>query len=227
MPSRGLIRLLIAGASSMDCQLLQTALQLASRQFNVVSSALSRDHLFQCFSRGNLDVALISADLEDSKSAGLEVLPELHASYPQVRIIVLLDIGQEETIVRAFRGGAKGVFCRTDGELDMLGKCIRSVHEGQIWATSEQLHYVLSDLIISPIRARSVTGKNLLTKRETEVAALVAGGLPNREVAQRLGIGEHTVSNYLFRMYNKLGISSRVELVLYVTKQTDGQRIAS
>jgi DNA-binding NarL/FixJ family response regulator len=170
-------------------------------------------------------VALISADLEDSTSAGLEILPELHASYPQVRIIALLDTGQEETIVRAFRGGAKGVFCRTDGELDMLGKCIRSVHEGPIWAT-QQLHYILSDLIVSPIRARSVTGKNLLTGREMEVAALVAGGLPNREVAQRLGIGEHTVSNYLFRMYNKLGISSRVELVLYVTKQRDGQRIA-
>jgi two-component system nitrate/nitrite response regulator NarL len=211
----------------MDCQLLQTALQLVSRQFNVVSSAVSREQLFQCFSRGNLDVALISADLEGSTSAGLDVLPELHASYPQVPIVMLLSTGQKETIVRAFRGGAKGVFCRTAGKLDMLGKCIRSVHEGQIWATSEQLHYVLSNLVISPIRARSVTGKNLLTQREIEVAALVAEGLPNREVAQRLGISEHTVSNYLFRMYNKLGISSRVELVLYVTNQRVRQHIAS
>ena len=59
---------------------------------------------------------------------------------------------------------------------------------------------------------------NLLAMRETQVANLVVEGLPNKEVALRLGITEHTVSNYLFRIYNKLGISTRVELVLYVMK---------
>ena len=59
----------------------------------------------------------------------------------------------------------------------------------------------------------------MLAKRENEVANLVSEGLTNREIAQKLGLSEHTVSNYLFRIYEKLGISSRVELVLYVLRQ--------
>jgi DNA-binding NarL/FixJ family response regulator len=68
----------------------------------------------------------------------------------------------------------------------------------------------------------NVQGRRLLTKREDEVVKLVADGLSNRHVAQKLGLTEHTVSNYLFRIYEKLGISSRVELVLYALKQRQG-----
>jgi DNA-binding CsgD family transcriptional regulator len=63
-------------------------------------------------------------------------------------------------------------------------------------------------------------GRYLLSQREDEFANLVAEGMTNREIAQKLGAAEHTVSNYLFRIYEKLGISSRVELVLYVLKQS-------
>jgi DNA-binding NarL/FixJ family response regulator len=62
-------------------------------------------------------------------------------------------------------------------------------------------------------------GRYVLAQREDEVANLVAEGMTNREVAQKLGVAEHTVSNYLFRIYEKLGISSRVELALYVVRQ--------
>jgi DNA-binding CsgD family transcriptional regulator len=58
-------------------------------------------------------------------------------------------------------------------------------------------------------------GVELLSKREEEVVGLVANGLINREIAEQLGISEHTVKNYLFRIFDKLGVSTRVELVLY------------
>jgi DNA-binding NarL/FixJ family response regulator len=58
-------------------------------------------------------------------------------------------------------------------------------------------------------------GQNLLTYREEQVVALVADGLSNRDVASELGLSEHTVKKYLFRIFDKLGISNRVELVLY------------
>jgi DNA-binding NarL/FixJ family response regulator len=84
------------------------------------------------------------------------------------------------------------------------------------------LHLLLSSLKkAAPIKAATSTGLNLLATRETEVANLVALGLPNKEIALKLNITEHTVSNYLFNIYNKLGISSRVELVLYVLKQRE------
>jgi len=73
------------------------------------------------------------------------------------------------------------------------------------------------------LHVTSATGRRLLAKREEEVVNLVAEGLTNRDIAQKLGISEHTVSNYLFRVYEKLGISSRVELVLYVLRDQGRQ----
>ena len=213
------IRLLIAGGSAMDCQLLLTAFRPFRRQFEVGCVATSRNEILRCFAAGNIDVALINADLEEAQSAGVEVLSELHATYPQTAVITLLNTWQHELLVQAFRGGAKGVFLRSEEKLKVLCKCIRAVHEGQVWANSDQLQVLLMALVKSPSPAVSFTGRRLLASRESEVANLVAEGFPNKKIAQRLGITEHTVSNYLFRMYNKLGISSRVELTLYVTGQ--------
>lgn len=85
------------------------------------------------------------------------------------------------------------------------------------------MHCLLEALInAAPLRLVNLQGRRLLTKREDDVVKLVADGLSNRNVAHKLGLTEHTVSNYLFRIYEKLGISSRVELVLYALKQRQG-----
>jgi DNA-binding NarL/FixJ family response regulator len=204
----------------MDCQLLLVASKRSRQQMAVVACAVSKTGILNCFSRGNIDVALINADLEDGRLAGLDVLPEIHASYPATPIVTLFDTWQDDLILHAFRAGAKGVFCRTEKKLDMLWKCIAAVRQGQVWANSGQMHLLLNTLRkATPIRAASSPGMSLLSVRETEVANLVAEGLPNKEIALRLGITDHTVSNYLFNIYNKLGISSRVELVLFVMQQ--------
>jgi len=124
-------------------------------------------------------------------------------------------------VVDAFRGGAKGVFCKSE-PIQALRKSIQAVHKGQIWANSHQLHLILEALVsAAPLRAKQAPRGSLLAKREDEAARLVAEGLSNREIGERLGLSEHTVSNYLFRIYEKLGISSRVELVLYMLKQRE------
>src|SRR3984893_11450000 len=222
--SRKPVRVLIALGSPMDCQLLLTASQRSRHLLNVVACAVSQADILHCFSRGNVDVALINADLEDGRMAGLELLSEIHATHQRTPIIMLFDTWHDDLILHAFRAGAKGVFCRSEKKLDMLWKCIAAVHEGQVWANSEQLQLLLSTLKkATPIKgaaSSSSPGLNFLATRETEVANLVALGLPNKEIALKLAITEHTVSNYLFNIYNKLGISSRVGLVLYVLKQS-------
>ena len=98
----------------------------------------------------------------------------------------------------------------------MLCKCISSVARGQVWINSQQLLYVLDALSeVSTLRVVNANGKLLLTAREEQVVALVADGLSNREVGAELGLSEHTIKKYLLRIFDKLGISSRVELVLY------------
>lgn len=220
--SRTPFRALIALGSRMDCQLLLTASKRSRQQMSVVAWVVSKADILHSFSQGNIDVALINADLEDGHLAGLDVLTEIHASYPGTPIVMLFDTWHDDLVLHAFRAGARGVFCRTEKKLDMLWKCITAVREGQVWANSGQLQMLLHTLRKAPtIQATSSSGMNLLAKHETQVANLVAEALPNKEIALRLGISEHTVSNYLFSVYNKLGISSRVELVLLIMKQRD------
>jgi DNA-binding NarL/FixJ family response regulator len=204
----------------MGCQLLREVL-VRSRlnTFKVVSCAVSRDQIIDAMKRLHVDVALISENLEDGPLAGFRVLNDLRLSHPKTRVVILLRSARDELVVDAFRGGAKGVFCRTE-TWQHLRKCIQAVHKGQVWVNSHQLHSVLEALVTAiPLRLVNPHGGKLLTKREEDVVRQVADGLTNRGVAHKLGLTEHTVSNYLFRIYDKLGISSRVELVLYALKQ--------
>jgi len=93
------------------------------------------------------------------------------------------------------------------------------VHQGQIWANSQELRYVLDALVRTPrmdgINTKHLKGPNSLTERELNVVSLVAEGLTNRDISQQLSLSEHTVRNYLFRMFSKLGTANRLELAIY------------
>ena len=215
------INILIADETRMGCQLLKNALTRSTPRFRVMECATTREEILQALGTREVDVALVSADLADGALVGFHILSELRTSFPRTRLILLLKSGSEELVVDAFRGGAKGVFCKSE-PIQFLRKSIQAVHKGQVWANSRQLHLILEALVnASPLRLASAQKTAVLAKREEEVANLVAAGLTNRDVAERLGLTEHTVSNYLFRIYEKLGLSSRVELVLYILKQRE------
>src|SRR5439155_23790494 len=92
-----------------------------------------------------------------------------------------------------------------------LSKYIRGVHDGQIWANRQQMSFAVEALASSPvIRAVDAKGLSLLSKRDLEVVRRLAEGLRNREIAERLGLSQHTIKNYLFRVFDKLRISCRV-----------------
>jgi DNA-binding NarL/FixJ family response regulator len=213
------VSVLIGDESRIGCQLLQRALSRSRFRFEVVGSAVSCPEVLSSLKGKQVDVAVINQSLQEGPFAGFQLLTEIRESFPQTRIVILLNSANCDLVVDAFRGGAKGVFCRAES-LEALCKCIQSVHRGQVWANSNQLSFLLEAFERScPLRAVDFSGRPLLTKREDEVASLVAEGLSNREVCLKLGLSEHTVGNYLFRIYNKVGVSSRVELVLYLLRQ--------
>jgi DNA-binding NarL/FixJ family response regulator len=213
------VSILIADDSRMGCQLLDHALSRSRFRFEVVASAVNCLEVISFIKTKKVDIALINENLQDGPFVGLKLLSEIRTSSPQTRVVILIKAASYDVVVDAFRAGAKGVFCRTES-FDALCKCIQSVHHGQVWANTDQLHFLLEALVkTSPLRATDYSGRSLLTKRENDVASLLAEGLSNREVSLKLGLSQHTVSNYLFRIYNKLGISTRVELVLYLLRQ--------
>jgi len=209
------ITLLISAESRVDGQLLANALERSRRGFNVISCAFSQTELESEISAKTPDVALVSQDLQDGPLAGLHGLGKLRNASPQTRSVVLLKTHTQDLMIGAFRAGAKGVFFQSE-PLSVLTKCIRCVHAGEIWAQRKHLDQVLESLVkTAPQALIGVTGRRLLTARQEEVMKLVAVGMSNREIAKELSITVHTVSNYLFHIYEKLGVSTRVELVLY------------
>jgi len=120
-------------------------------------------------------------------------------------VIMLLDEDKAELVVEAFRHGARGVFCRREKSAQ-LRKCIQTVHNGQIWANCSQLEHIVGAVMQVPTPKLSET--KLLTKPEEEVARLVAAGLSNRQVAEKLGLSRHTVKNYRFRVFEELDVSN-------------------
>jgi DNA-binding CsgD family transcriptional regulator len=102
------------------------------------------------------------------------------------------------------------------------------VNSGEFWVSNEQFGYVIDALRVG-VHHRVVNATNvaLLTPREEQVVSLVADGLGNREVAQHLDVKENTIKKSLLRIYDKLGVSNRVELVLYVLTHQGTSTVAS
>ena len=135
---------------------------------------------------------------------------------------MLVETINRDLVISAFRSGARGIFCIANANLRLLCKYLLRVAAGQIWASTEQLNYLI-DLIseVPSLRVLNSNGDRLLTPREEQMVALVAEGLGNRQIARELNLSEHTIKKYLFRIFEKLGISTRVELVLYAVNNGD------
>jgi DNA-binding NarL/FixJ family response regulator len=167
------------------------------------------------------DVTLISEELQDGPEAGIKVLQKTRETL-STSAIMLLRHSKPDRVVNAFRDGARGVFYRNHS-LKSLSKCIQTVHQGQIWANNEDQEHLIRALSqLRPLHLNNSAGMPLLTRREEDVVRLVADGLKNREIAVRLKVKEHSVRNYIYRIFEKLGVSSRVELVLYVFSHREG-----
>ena len=209
------IRVVVADANLLGCGLVSAGLSRRS-QFVVVGYATSARELLRLIDNCAPEVALISCTLQDGEFSGISVLAEIRAKYPGVRIVLLIDRSEPEVVVQAFRAGARGVFARSESHFKWLCKCVLCVHQGQIWANTQQFEFMLDAVAHAPsLRVVDADGAKLLTKREEDLLRLVADGLGNRDIARQLSLSEHTVKNYMFRIFEKLGISNRVELVLY------------
>jgi DNA-binding NarL/FixJ family response regulator len=146
---------------------------------------------------------------------GLTALQKLQHCRSKTKIIVLTASEDKNHFVQAMKFGARGIVLkRTTTEL--LIKSIRKVHAGEIWLDSHTTAAVMHRFS-SPTETEPLGDRDLfpLSPREREIAALVAEGFRNNEVAGKMFITEQTVKNHIHNIFDKLGVSNRLELALY------------
>jgi DNA-binding NarL/FixJ family response regulator len=215
------IDVLIADSNRMQSQLLISALRRRP-EFNVAACQMETVSILRAIAQNAPRIVVLSMTAAMRVSETVMTLRRFHLSHPDIPKVLLVESFDRDLVVNAFRSGVRGIFCIADSNLRLLCKCLLRVAEGQIWANTEQLNYILELISEVPsLRVLNSNGNNLLTPREEQVVALVAEGLGNRNIASELALSEHTIKKYLFRIFEKLGISSRVELVLYAVNNGD------
>jgi len=215
------IRVLIADSNRMQSQLLISALR-RHPDFHITACEMETVSILRSVTETYPRVALLSISSAVNVSETAMTLRRFHLSHPEIPKVLLVESVDRDLVISAFRSGARGIFSITDANLRLLCKCLLRVAAGQIWASTEQLNYLI-DLIseVPSLRVLNSNGERILTPREEQVVALVAEGLGNRQIARELNLSEHTIKKYLFRIFEKLGISTRVELVLYAVNNGD------
>lgn len=209
------IHVLVADNSPFHTQLLVGALNQEA-DLKVFSSDLDSASVVAASIAHKIDVFVLSAFVDEDAERGFRILRELREADHHTRAVILLDSSKIESVLESFRAGARAVFDHRESP-DTLRQCIHQVHAGQVWINNEQMALVLESLASAPqLKTVDSRGMNLLSKREAEVVRCVTEGLTNREIAERLGLSQHTIKNHLFRIFDKLGVSNRIEL-LFVT----------
>jgi two-component system nitrate/nitrite response regulator NarL len=209
------IQVLVADNSPFHTQLLVGALS-REPDLKVFSSDLNAASVMAASIAHKIDVFVLSAFMDEDAERGFRILQELREADPHTRAVILLDSSKIEAVLQSFRAGARGVFDHRESPYTLC-QCIRQVQGGQVWINNEQMALVLESLASSPkLKTVDAKGMTLLSKREADVVRCVAEGLTNHGIAERLGLSQHTIKNHLFRIFDKLGVSNRIEL-LFVT----------
>jgi DNA-binding NarL/FixJ family response regulator len=204
------IRVVIADDHAIFREGLRKLLEGAG-DIAVVGEAADGDEAVQLLNKLRPDVLLL--DLRMPNKDGLGVLEEMNGQSEQTRVILVTEGENEHDVVRAMRLGARGVVWKQSASALLL-KSIRKVYAGEIWLDNR-----MTAELIDAFKKSSDSGarreKPLLSPREREIVQLVAQGFRNREIAEKLFISEQTVKNHLHNIFDKLGVSDRLELALY------------
>ena len=217
------ITVVLAQRSKMECELVTRALKAHSRQISVVACVFTSEELLKKVAEHRPDVTVINSTFAGDAQGGIKALRMLRATGTMTCPIMLVDCSTPELVTGAFSAGAKGIVC-SSGPFEVLHKCIQRVHAGQVWVDSQELRWLLKSLEArEPIQIVNALGTSLLTKREGLIVSMVTEGLPSSEIASKLGVSPSTVKNHLYRIYQKLGISNRSELILYALSSRQRQ----
>lgn len=217
------VRVLVADSNRIHTELLSDILE-RDPDLEVISWDYRPSTLIPTALANDVDVLAVSSALNSKIGNGIDVVREICAAKPGTKVVVLLDSHQDELVLDSLRAGAKGIFSK-DSSLDMLRKCLHSVHRGEVWVDSRGMSLVIGALASAPsVPVLKANGLDKLSKRECQVVEWLTQGLSNREISKRMSLSPHTIKNYIFRIFEKMGVSSRVELLFLILSHNNDHK---
>jgi DNA-binding NarL/FixJ family response regulator len=219
IPTASRIRIVVADDHPIFRDGLCKLLAL-EEDFEVVAQASDGRQVLEILQQFEPDILLL--DLKMPGLDGLATLQRLQAAKNKTRVIVLTASDDKNEFVQAMKLGTSGIVLKQTAT-ELLIKSIRKVHAGEIWLDSHTTaavirQFVAADDVPQPSSAAAAgrdRERSPLSQREREIVALVAQGFKNKEMAEKMFISEQTVKNHLHNIFDKLGVSDRLELALY------------
>jgi two-component system, NarL family, nitrate/nitrite response regulator NarL len=212
-----LIRVAIADTHPVVREGLHRLLQ-AEPGFQVVGEAENGDEAVKLVTAKRPDVLMIDARI--AGMTGMAVLRELAKTATDCRVVVLNASLDRTQVLEALRLGARGLVTKHTTVALML-KCIRTVMAGQYWIGRESVSDLIGCLMPrrSGAEAARLPEKSELTRRELQIIGAVVAGYTNKDIAARLSLSEHTVKHHLSSIFDKLGVTNRLEVALLALKE--------
>ena len=208
------IRILIADDHPVFRQGLLSVFR-SEPEFTIVGEATDGRRALELTRKLNPDILLL--DLVMPHLTGLETLRELAGSATPVRTIVLTASIEKEQIAQALQLGARGILLK-DAATEILLAGIRTVMNGEFWVGQKKvtdLVEILRSYMPGPAEPKGPKQTFGLTARELEVVSAIVSGFTNREIAGKFSISEQTVKHHLRNIFDKVGVSNRLELALF------------
>ena len=184
----------------------------AEAGFELLGRGCSGEDAMRAARKYKPDIVLLEVAL--ASETDRERLQEL-ATLPSVRTILLSAVNDKREILDLLRLGARGIVSK-ESPVEVLVRCMRSVMAGQYWVGRDSVKGIVQALQTLALEAQSEPGNHFgITSRELEVVAAVAGGRSNKVIAKKLSLSEQTVKHHLTSIFDKLGVSGRLELAVF------------
>ncbi len=177
----------------------------------VVAQAENYPGLLAALERFPSDIVLLDGGMI---SGVPDAIPDMIRRAPNAKLVVQVSENSEDFIVDLYRRGVRGVISRAISP-DLLVRCIRKIAEGETWIDNQSVSWVIEAY---RSQASTLTNPRLqprLSPKELSIIGCVTQGMRNKEIAYKIGTTEQVVKNYLRKIYDKLGVSDRLELALY------------
>jgi DNA-binding NarL/FixJ family response regulator len=177
----------------------------------VVAQAENLGQVLAAAAKFPADVLLFEGSISPNPP---EAISEVLKRAPKLKVIVLSPENDEDTVVEFFRRGVRGLLPRSIAP-EMLVKCVRKVFVGETWLDNQGVNWVIEAYRAQAAQLTSPRPKTKLSDKELLIISCVTQGMRNKEIANEIGTTEQVVKNYLRKVYDKLGVSDRLELALY------------